>query len=85
MKLPLLLLAAFALSLSACGYKGRLKSPAQIEAAETKKAAKQAKKDASSPSPLEGEGGVGGAATNSATESVAPSPPLTPPSRGGEK
>ena len=82
-----LLAMTIILALSGCGNKGRLKTPSQIAAQEEKKAKKAQKKaddaaDSDNSSPLEGEGRVGG-------EPLAPSPevtpPLTPPSRGGEK
>ncbi len=42
--LHIVLLGVIACNLAACGTKGRLKSPAQIEAEEAKKARKSAKK-----------------------------------------
>ncbi len=43
--LHILVMGAFACTISACGYKGKLKSPTQIEAAEAKKAKKQEKQE----------------------------------------
>jgi predicted small lipoprotein YifL len=40
----LLLLAACSVSLSSCGYKGRLKTPSQVEQERAKKEAKQKQK-----------------------------------------
>lgn len=45
----ILILAALAPSLSACGRKGSLKTPEQAAAAEAKKAAKEAKKSGQQP------------------------------------
>lgn len=41
-----LLLVAVSVGVTACGHKGRLKAPAQIEAEQQKKARKEAKKAA---------------------------------------
>ncbi|MFO0389803.1 MAG: hypothetical protein ACK502_08830 [Alphaproteobacteria bacterium] len=59
-KLFLVALLLCVLPLTACGHKGRLKTPSQIEAEEQKKARKEVKKAAEeekkkNPSPLAGE------------------------------
>ena len=42
--LPVLIALALAVNLSACGYKGKLKSPSEIKAEEAKKAAKESRR-----------------------------------------
>jgi predicted small lipoprotein YifL len=47
----LLLAAALALGVSACGTKGKLKTPSQIEAEEAKKARKAKREEQKQPAP----------------------------------
>ena len=81
-----LMAMVIASGLSACGTKGKLKSPSQIEAMQAKKQAKAQRKaqdDESSPSPPEGEGGVEGLSTRSESEPAATPPPSPLPQGEG--
>jgi predicted small lipoprotein YifL len=75
-----LLLAVLAVSVSACGVKGKLKSPSQIELEDQKKAAQAAKQKAKEQEDAAPDAGTQPVATPAGTPvPSAPPPPQAPP------